>query len=215
MKAYIITLTEVPASVQAASRALISALDHGLNPEMAHGVWWDDARAAAAEESLPIDQWDESYSNTDAVIGNFVAQYRLWRRIASGNEPAVIMEHDAAVVAPIPAMPSEAWLVNLGKPSFGRVPSANRAGLHPLFSRPDKLPGAHGYYVTPAGAAQLVSMAKRKGAMPVDVFISPQRFAGILEYWPWPIEAHDSFTTIQKERGCVSKHNFGDGYKII
>ena len=57
-------------------------------------------------------------------------------------------------------------------------------------------------------------MAKRKGAIPVDKFICPQRFT-IAEYYPWPIEAHDTFTTIQKTKGCLSKHNYGPEYKIL
>ena len=58
-------------------------------------------------------------------------------------------------------------------------------------------------------------MANRKGAIPVDKFICPQRFV-ITEYYPWPIEAHDSFTTIQKEKGCLSKHNYKPGeYRIL
>ena len=40
--------------------------------------------------------------NTDAVIGNFIAQYRAWLDICASGEGAVIMEHDAVVVAPIP-----------------------------------------------------------------------------------------------------------------
>jgi len=34
------------------------------------------------------------------------------------------------------------------------------------------------------------------------------------EYWPWPVEAHDSFTTIQNENGCLAKHNYGETYGI-
>lgn len=217
MKAYIVTLTNLLDSVRVATRAMLSALDHGLDAEMVPGVWRDEARFQAANEGLTIGEWDEKYSNTEAVIGNFVAQYRLWKQISRSPAPAIIMEHDAVVVAPIPPIPSEFGLVNLGKPSFGKTPEPiiGERGLYPLFSRPNKLPGAHGYYVTPAFASQLVSAAKRKGAMPVDVFISPQRFAGIHEFYPWPIEAHDSFTTIQKERGCVSKHNYGEGYRIL
>jgi hypothetical protein len=216
MKAYIITLTQVPESVHASHRALLSALNNGIDHvEQAHGVWREEARAAADAEGLTIGEWDDKYSNADAVIGNFVAQYRLWKAISRGSEPAIIMEHDAVVVAPISRIPPEFGFVNLGKPSFGRVPAPREEGFYPLFSRATHLPGAHGYYLTPAFADQLVSMARRRGVQPVDLFISPQRFAGIYEYYPWPIEAHDTFTTIQKPRGCVSKHNYGPEYKIL
>ena len=35
------------------------------------------------------------------------------------------------------------------------------------------------------------------------------------EYYPWPVEARDSFTTIQKKEGCYAKHNYGETYDII
>ncbi len=213
MKACIVTLFDLPASVDVSERAYQSALEHGLAPEKFPGVWRDDAAAALDTEGLKQAKFDETWSNTAAAMGNFVAQYRIWKEIEREG-PAIIMEHDAVVVAPIPDLAGHGDIITLGKPSFGRLRSVPEPGFYPLFSSGDKIPGAHGYYLTPAGATALVSMAKRKGAIPVDKFISPQRFQ-IAEYFPWPIEAHDSFTTIQKTKGCLSKHNYGPGYKIL
>jgi hypothetical protein len=216
MKAYIVLLPQIPESVAVAARCAQSAVEHGLTPVSRSGVWRDDARAEMAAEGLTQAAFDQVYSNPDAVIGNFVAQYRIWQEIAQAAEPALIMEHDAVVVAPVPAMPDDAHIVNLGKPSFGKVPPPRAAGLYPLFSRRNKLPGAHGYYLTPRGAAQLAKAATMHGVMPVDLFVCPQRFPNTLEYYPWPIEAHDSFTTIQKRRGCIAKHNYRNGdYRIL
>lgn len=207
------TLFGVPESVAVAKRAKDSCWLHDLMPERFPGVWRDDAMRELAAEGLRKGAWDESWSNTTAVIGNFVAQYRIWLKIAAA-EPAIIMEHDAVVVAPIPDLSAAGDIVTLGKPSFGKLRPRDSAGLYPLFSTGDKIPGAHGYYLTPTGAAALVAMAKREGAEPVDKFIRPQRFQ-ITEYFPWPIEAHDSFTTIQREKGCRSKHNWGEAYAIL
>ena len=44
-------------------------------------------------------------------------------------------------------------------------------------------------------------------ARPTDVFLNRNTFPFLEEYFPWPVEAKDSFTTIQSERGCTAKHN--------
>jgi hypothetical protein len=213
MRAFIVALMHLPESVEVAVRACKSARAHGVTPQLWTGVWRDDAQAELAKEGLTVGKFDESWSNTNAVLGNFVAQYRIWKEIERTG-PAIIMEHDAVVVAPIPDLGGCGDIINLGKPSFGKLRHQREPGIYPLFSSGDKIPGAHGYYLTPAGASALVSMAKRKGAIPVDKFICPQRFM-ITELYPWPIEAHDSFTTIQKVKGCLSKHNYGAEYKIL
>jgi hypothetical protein len=216
MKAYIVTLLNIPASVEVAMRAFDSALAHGLDPDHVPGVWRDEAVVEMGKEGLKQGTFDETWSNTPAAMGNFVAQYRIWKEIERSG-PAIIMEHDSVVVAPIPDLTGRGDIINLGKPSFGKLRKPLNPGFYPLFSSGDKIPGAHGYYLTPAGATALVSMAKRKGAIPVDKFICPQRFT-IMEYYPWPIEAHDTFTTIQKTKGCLSKHAYAANpaeYKIL
>lgn len=213
MKAYIVTLENIPDSVRVARDCAVSCMNFGIEPESRPGVWRNDAQRQMEVEGLKKGTFDETWSNTDAAMGNFVAQYRIWKEIERG-EGALILEHDAVVVAPIPDLTGHGDIITLGKPSFGKLRKPLNPGFYPLFSSGDKIPGAHGYYLTPAGASALVSMAKRKGAIPVDKFICPQRFH-ITEYYPWPIEAHDSFTTIQKVKGCLSKHNYGPDYKIL
>jgi len=213
MKAYVVTLNNIPESIEAAERAVASAKMHGLYAFFWPGVWRDDAQYEMAVEGLKKGTFDETWSNTDAALGNFVAQFRIWQEIAHGD-PGIILEHDSVVVAPIPQLDGHGDIITLAKPSFGKLRQPANPGFYPLFSSGDKIPGAHGYYLTPTGAATLVNMAKRKGAIPVDKFICPQRFH-ITEYWPWPIEAHDTFTTIQKQKGCLSKHNYGPEYKIL
>ncbi len=213
MKAYIVTLLNLQQSMEVADRAADSAIEFGLSPIRWPGVWRDEAQYEMEAEGLKKGTFDETWSNTDAALGNFVAQYRIWQEIAHGD-PGLILEHDSVVVARIPPLDGHGDIVTLAKPSFGKIRRPANPGFYPLFSSGDKIPGAHGYYLTPSGAGALISMAKRKGAIPVDKFICPQRFH-ITEYFPWPIEAHDTFTTIQKQKGCLSKHNFGPDYKIF
>ena len=51
-------------------------------------------------------------------------------------------------------------------------------------------------------------------AGPTDIFIHSSKFT-LGEYYPWPVEARDSFTTIQRKEGCWAKHNYGETYEII
>lgn len=213
MRAHVIALMNVPESVQYAQRAVQSALDFGLDPVMEPGVWREEAEARMRSEGIGLAKWDCSYSRLDAVIGCFLAHYYIWRKIADG-EPAIIMEHDAVVIAPIPELAGD--IVSIGKPSFGLIRQAPKHGEQRLFSTGDKLPGAHGYYVTPAGARRLVDTAHSRGLLPADKFINPKWFPDVSEYYPWCIEARDDFTTIQRVKGCLSKHSYRRGnYRII
>ena len=76
------------------------------------------------------------------------------------------------------------------------------------------MPGAHAYMIKPSGAKALMEKAKTV-AGPTDVFMNLKNFPWMEEYYPWPAEAHDSFTTIQKTEGCLAKHNYNGKYKII
>ena len=88
-------------------------------------------------------------------------------------------------------------------------------GVYNLFSKPGGyLPGTHAYVVTPQAAAKLLEYSKIKPA-PADLFLNKNAFPWIKEYYPWPIEADDTFTTVQNENGCLAKHNYGETYEII
>lgn len=52
-------------------------------------------------------------------------------------------------------------------------------------------------------------------AASTDVFLSINNFPTLQEYYPWPVEAKDSFTTIQRQAGCLAKHSYGETYDII
>jgi GR25 family glycosyltransferase involved in LPS biosynthesis len=94
--------------------------------------------------------------------------------------------------------------------------AALRKREHPvnqLVSKP-YFPGAHAYMLKPAGAKAFIAKAHEK-PLPTDIFINKVNFPWLEEYYPWPVEARDTFTTIQKVEGCLAKHNYNDDYKII
>ena len=67
--------------------------------------------------------------------------------------------------------------------------------------------------VTPEAAKELLQKAKTHPA-PADLFLNRDFFPWIMESYPWPIEADDRFTTIQKIEGSVAKHAFSREYII-
>ena len=219
MKGYVITLMEYPESVEIADRCIKSGQKFGVDIEKFTAVHKSISFKEMENEGLRLGNFDTKYSNVEAVVGNFVSQYRIWKIIRDTGVPAIVFEHDAVVIDDIPKLTGD--IVNLGKPSFGVFNTKDEKGIHPLFSKNPTtefgryMPGAHAYYVTPVGAAKLIAAAKRKGVLPCDVFINTSTFPNIMEVYPWPVEAVDSFTTIQKPLGCKAKHSYNDNYKLL
>jgi len=127
------------------------------------------------------------------------------------KEPIVIFEHDAVLTGNIPQM-MMFDILNLGKPSYGKFNTPSFIGYGALVSKP-YFPGAHAYRLTPKGAQQLIDECVFS-AGPTDIYIHSSKFT-LGEYYPWPAEARDSFTTIQQKQGCYAKHNYGETYEII
>lgn len=216
MKGYVATLMHLPESVKMAERCAESGKQFGVDVEIFPAVWRDIAFIELNKEQLELAEFDTTYSNVEAVVGNFVAQYRIWKLIADSEEPTIVLEHDAVFTNSVPDLIGKGDIINLGKPSYGRFNSMPVAGVYPMFSKPGGyIPGAHGYYLTPTGARLLVDKANIIGATPVDLYLNKKSFPDIKEIYPWVIEARDEFTTIQKEKGCGAKHNYNKDYKII
>ncbi len=216
MKAYIVTLLNLPESIQIAERCIASAKQFNVDAEIFPAVYKDVALDEAKQEQLKLSKWDESYSNIGAVVGNFITQYRIWKTILESNEPGIVLEHDAVFTGNVPDLTNKGDIINLGKPSYGAFKTKDVAGVYPMFSKTGGyIPGAHGYYLTPRGAEQLITLAKNKGVAPCDIYLNKNNFPDIKEIYPWVIEARDEFTTIQKEKGCGAKHNYNENYKIL
>lgn len=209
MKAYVNYLPDIPQSNAAQRRCTASCEEFGLDPIPYPAVWRDEVKEALFNVGLRVKDFHDHYSNRDAVIANFITQYKIWEEVANSyahNDPVLILEHDAVVTAKLPDIE---WpeITNVGKPSYGAFKTRDREGLYPLFSKPWYLPGAHAYIITRLGAQHLIKRARMDGVEPVDLFISNKRFT-VHEYYPWPVECKDTFTTIQKETGCEAKHNW-------
>lgn len=218
MKGYVGTVFEIPESVKMAERCVETGKQFGVDVEIIQATYRDNVDEELKKLGLKRSKFDTSYSNADAVVANFCTQYRTWMEIFYSREPGIVLEHDAVFTADIPEIVSNAKadIINLGKPSYGNFRKATQTGIFPMFSKPGGyIPGAHGYYISVAGANQLIEKARSFGAAPCDLFLCKTNFPSIAEIYPWVIEAHDEFTTIQVEKGCIAKHNYGDDFTIL
>jgi len=218
MKNYVITIFDNPRSVEMAERCIRSAAEFRMTIEKFKAITpKDDPEIIAASEGIPTAKFHEKYSRYENCLSAFLSHYSLWKKSIEMNESVRIFEHDAVLKYKIPQILNKetdtALCINLGKPSYGRfnVPSKRRIG--PLVSK-KYFPGAHGYQVSPKAAKLLVEKAK-KAAGPTDVFLNVVNFPWLKEFYPWPVVAKDTFTTIQNDMGCKAKHNYGEKYEII
>ncbi len=180
LQAYIVTLLNLPESVSIAERCIASAAQFNVDAEIFPAVYKDVALDAAKQEQLKLSKWDESYSNIGAVVGNFITQYRIWKTILESNEPGIVLEHDAVFIDNVPDLTNKGDIINLGKPSYGAFKTKDIAGVYPMFSKTGGyIPGAHGYYLTPNGAKQLIALAKNKGVAPCDIYLNKTNFPDI------------------------------------
>ena len=186
------------------------------------GLWAantpNSSHAAFCDRGLDSEHFIDNWSRKANAMACFLSHHDLWRKCRDLNEPIIILEHDAVMVTELPSKDhmNKYDIYNLGKPSYGRfntITSKDRPYEGKLFSTSGYLKGAHAYYVTPMGAKKLLDKAKHD-AKPVDLFITDKDF-NIGESIPWAFEAHDSFSTIQKKRGCIYKHKYNDEFKII
>lgn len=215
MKHYVITIMDNPRSVEAADRCIASAARFGMMVDKFPAITPTnvDINKILQREKILREGFNEKYSRTENCIAAFLSHFTLWQRAAHKNQEITIFEHDAVVVDNIPDFIPYQGCINLGKPSYGRWNDPLFLGVNQLTSK-NYFPGAHAYRIKPKAAKTIITEA-RIGAKPTDVFLDIRRFPFLEEYYPWPVEAHDSFTTIQNENGCQAKHNYGDGYEIV
>lgn len=201
----VITLTNLTESVKVATRCIVSAQHYGIEVEMFNAITPKNAIDLAESNKVAIHSFREKYSRYKNALAAFMSHYLLWNECVNTGQNYLILEHDAVFVSDIPQI-FRGDIVNLGAPSYGKFDTPRILGEGPLTSK-TYLPGAHAYYITPRGATQLIVKAKQD-ARPTDVFINKNSFPDVKEIYPWPIEARDSFTTIQREDGVQAKHTF-------
>tara|TARA_Y100000389_G_C17376906_1_gene472169 strand:- start:343 stop:984 length:642 start_codon:yes stop_codon:yes gene_type:complete len=213
MKARVITILDNPQSIESADRCIKSGAKWGVTVEKFRAITpADNPIMYAKKKGIPTENFVEKYSRFENCVSAFLSHHSLWEMCAKGDEEYLILEHDAIFTDMVRENMPYTMVANLGKPSYGK---ANRPGigLGPLTSKP-YFPGAHAYIVNPRGAKALVERAAMD-AGPTDIFLHINVFPWLQEVYPWPIEARDTFTTIQKTEGCLAKHNYNDQYKII
>ncbi len=206
MKAFVITITDLPESVEIAQRCIRSAKRYGVEVEMFDAFTPDDGPAGEMQKRGFNAQkfTGNKYSRILPCLSCFLSHSALWQMCLDEDEAYLILEHDAVFTAKLPDLPDEHGLINLGKPSYGNR-NTPPAGLGKLVSKP-YLPGAHAYMLWP-GAAKAILREARMNAEPTDIFLNLNSFPFIKEFYPWPVEVDDSFSTIQRELGCRAKHN--------
>lgn len=213
-QAYVITIIDNERSVQVAKRCIKSAEMHGI--ECHH---WkattpkDNLHELYENEGIPGEGFVEAYSRLENCMAAFYSHYSLWKYCVELGQSITIFEHDAVVIDRIPDFIDFKGCISLGKPSYGKFKTPKKLGVNPLVSK-QYFPGAHAYRITPSAAKILIAKAKTD-AKPTDVYLNNITFPWLEEFYPWPVEAKDSFTTIQKTEGCLAKHNYGETYEIL
>lgn len=201
-------------SIAAADRCIDSGVKYGMSIQYFRAITPKDSiDDILSIHGISKDGFREKYSRLDNCIAAFLSHYALWVDCVANNQEYQIFEHDAIIVSSIPEYIDYQGCISLGKPSYGKYNDPLLIGVNPLTSK-RYFPGAHAYRIKPGAAKQLIAQAK-VNARPTDVFLHNDTFPWLEEYYPWPVEARDSFTTIQRVEGCMAKHNYSDKYEII
>ena len=213
MKSYVITIEALPGSVESAKRC-IESFKPDYDVEMFSAITPNhNPFYIAKEKNIPTEKFYEKYSRVENCLSAFLSHFSLWEQCAESNEEYQIFEHDAVCVNVLPKYLPYKGCISFGAPSYGKFVTPITLGVNSLTSK-NYFPGAHAYRLKPNAAKVLVERAKID-ACPTDVFLHKERFPWLEEFYPWAVVAKDTFTTIQRLDGCVSKHNYKGGYKIV
>lgn len=213
MKAYVITIMNNEKSVQAAKRCIKSAKMNDIEVEMHQAMTPADKPSNfLASRGIDSSHFEEVYSRHENCMAAFSSHFSLWEKCAVDNEPFLILEHDAYFVGPVPDV-DFMHVMTVGHPSYGKYNFPDTIGVGPLVHK-KYFGGAHAYVVKPSGAWLLIESAQRGYAKPTDVFLNTDTFPWLQEFYPWPVEARDNFSTIQLERGCLAKHAYNETYRV-
>lgn len=214
MKSFVITIKDNPQSMQVAERCIESGKKFGIEISKFYATTpSDDPRKILENNDIPTSPFYEKYSRPENCMAAFCSHHRIWQYSAYQGEEVQIFEHDAVIVSEIPQFIDYAGCISFGKPSYGKFKTPASLGVNRLTSK-GYFPGAHAYRMKPNFAKHALSMAREK-AKPTDLFFNLDTFPDLQEYYPWPVEVRETFTTIQKTEGCLAKHAYNDKYQII
>tara|TARA_B100001175_G_C19442684_1_gene607085 strand:+ start:529 stop:1188 length:660 start_codon:yes stop_codon:yes gene_type:complete len=215
MTAYVITIMDNRDSLLAAQRCMASAPPNKIKhfPAITPNNDLDDlVKKNGITNLYNFEKDGGSYSRYENCLAAFLSHFHLWKKARDENETMLILEHDAIFINNLPEIKFNK-VCTIGKPSYGRYYTPQFLGVGKMSQAP-YMKGAHAYVVSPAGASELIEKAKTH-AGPTDVFLHIANFPWLQEYYPWVVEAKDTFTTIQNPNGCAAKHNYNEDYKIV
>jgi GR25 family glycosyltransferase involved in LPS biosynthesis len=212
MKHFVITIEDNIKSNEAADKCIESGKRFGLHIEKFNAITPKTVKQVLLDQRINSSLFDNSkFSREDNARAAFCSHFSLWKYSADTNQEVTIFEHDAIIVDPIPFL-NYNGCISLGKPSYGRFRTPTTLGVNSLVSK-DYFPGAHAYRVKPRASEILIDFARLQAA-PTDIFLNIKSFPFLQEYYPWPVEVRETFTTIQKTEGCRAKHGYNDNYII-
>lgn len=179
MKAYIIHLSKIPASLNSAVRLQNELASFGIVAELFEGSYGNTALVEYQQGNRQCQHWgikgpdlpyDDNYRNeltTPGVVGCFDSHYRLWQKCVDLDEPILIFEDDAHIVRPFISVEwnevlsvASSHTKKMGKYiEYLENPTENPPRAMPYAQ--SSMPGNAGYAIKPAAAAKLVKHYKR------------------------------------------------------
>lgn len=215
MKAFVITIIDNEKSVEQSNRCIESCKKYGLGVEKFPAITprHKDFYDLVKKHKLVVNNFENKWSRSENAMALFLSMTHLWEYSVDNSEDVLILEHDAVMTGPLPPTLPFDKCMTLGKPSYGKFNTPTKLGVGPLVQK-QYFGGAHAYVVSPKGASELIRGIPTH-SMPADVYLNTTHFPWLQEYYPWVFEARDSFSTIQKEEGCIAKHNYGKGIEIV
>ena len=215
MKAYVITIEHLKQSVECADRCIASGAKYGLHIEKHKATTpRDNPNEIFNKLAITTRHFSTDIgSRPENVLSAFLSHYSLWLKCIALNETIAIFEHDAVILNNIPVNITFKGCMNIGAPSYGAFKQPMSLGKIDLTSK-NYFPGAHAYMLNPSGAKRLVDHASVY-ARPTDIYLQNTIFPWLEEYYPWPVIAKDTFSTIQNQTGSTAKHNYGLHYEYL
>lgn len=185
MKAYIIHLSRVPASMLSAQRLQTELAQFGQHSELFEGSYGDQTLTQYKIDNRLCHAWGLKGPNnlftvehqneltTPGIVGCFDSHYRLWQHCVDLQEPILIFEDDAHVIRPYtPVVWQDVLIVasshtkKMGKYQH-LIDNPQADPPQALMYSQSTLPGAAGYAIHPAAAEKLVR-CYRQSFLPAD-----------------------------------------------
>lgn len=187
-----------------------SKIDNAIAAFASHYSLWDYALTLSDDEVLCILEHD-AFPNlqTSIVLTDNDFVFHLYNCLTQYRELTTL---------------SAPHIINIGAPSYGKyesktIPLNNFKDYYGRLISKEYFPGAHAYILGSQGASRLIEMAEDNPQCiaPTDLYLSLENFPFMLyEYYQHLFVANDSFSTIQKLRGCTQKHNYNpNNYRLV